>query len=65
MSSAAPAEWGAEDEDEEEEEFRKAVEAFIVKQQTRFHREESFVLVAAGDDAQAAVTVADVSPVKR
>uniref|UniRef100_A0ACD5VIY6 Uncharacterized protein n=1 Tax=Avena sativa TaxID=4498 RepID=A0ACD5VIY6_AVESA len=56
-SSSVPEEWGA-----EEEEFRRAVEAFIVKQQTRFHREESFVLVA-GDDAQA-ITVAAVPPVK-
>ncbi|KAF7036883.1 hypothetical protein CFC21_047405 [Triticum aestivum] len=56
-SSAAPEECGAED---EKEEFRKAVEAFIAKQQTRFHREESFVLVdgaGVGDDAQA-ITVA-------
>ncbi|VAH77769.1 unnamed protein product [Triticum turgidum subsp. durum] len=56
-SSAAPEECGAED---EKEEFRRAVEAFIAKQQTRFHREESFVLVdgaGVGDDAQA-ITVA-------
>jgi hypothetical protein len=59
-SAVVPEEWGAEEEDEE---FRRAVEAFIAKQQTRFHREESFVLVAAGDDAQA-ITVAAVSPVK-
>ncbi|KAE8818386.1 hypothetical protein D1007_03831 [Hordeum vulgare] len=59
-SSAGPEEWDAED---EKEEFRRAVEAFIAKQQTRFHREESFVLVAgAGDDGQA-ITVA-MSPVK-
>jgi hypothetical protein len=51
------------EDENEEEEFRRAVEAFIAKQQTRFHREESFVLVAAGDDAQA-ITVAAVSPVK-
>jgi hypothetical protein len=39
VSAAAPDDWGAED----EEEFRRAVEAFIAKQQTRFHREESLV----------------------
>ncbi|KAM0870460.1 hypothetical protein ACQ4PT_039973 [Festuca glaucescens] len=59
-SSSVPEEWGAED---EEEEFRRAVEAFIAKQQTRFHREESFGLVA-GDDAQAITVAAAVSPVK-
>ncbi|XP_062202879.1 uncharacterized protein LOC133905167 [Phragmites australis] len=47
-SAAAPEEWGAED----EEAFRRAVEAFIAKQQTRFHREESLVAVAR-DDAPA------------
>jgi hypothetical protein len=39
VSAAAPDDWGAED----EEEFRRAVEEFIVKQQTRFHREEYLV----------------------
>jgi hypothetical protein len=67
-SSAVPEEWGgAEDDDDEDEgeEFRRAVEAFIAKQQTRFHREESFGLVVAGDDAQAiTVAAAAVSPVK-
>jgi hypothetical protein len=65
-SSAVPEEWGcAEDDDDEGEEFRRAVEAFIAKQQTRFHREESFGLVVAGDDAQAiTVAAAAVSPVK-
>lgn len=66
-SSAVPEEWGgAEDDDDEDEgeEFRRAVEAFIAKQQTRFHREESFGLVVAGDDAQAITVAAAVSPVK-
>uniref|UniRef100_A0A0D9V394 DUF4408 domain-containing protein n=1 Tax=Leersia perrieri TaxID=77586 RepID=A0A0D9V394_9ORYZ len=56
LSSASPADWGVEHGDEEEgEEFRRAVEAFIAKQQTRFHREESFVLVAgAGEEINAA-----------
>ncbi|KQK08875.1 uncharacterized protein LOC106866103 [Brachypodium distachyon] len=50
-------------EEEEPEEFRRAVEEFIAKEQTRFHREESFVLVDAGDDAQAqAIAVVAVSP---
>ncbi|XP_047057119.1 uncharacterized protein LOC124663465 [Lolium rigidum] len=64
-SSAVPEEWGgAEEDDDEEGEFRRAVEAFIAKQQTRFHREESFGLVVAGDDAQAITVAAAVSPVK-
>uniref|UniRef100_J3L255 Uncharacterized protein n=2 Tax=Oryza brachyantha TaxID=4533 RepID=J3L255_ORYBR len=63
LSSASPGDWGAVD---EEVEFRSAVEAFIAKQQTRFHREESsFVLVAgAGDEITAAAAAAAVAPVK-
>uniref|UniRef100_A0A0E0JLH3 DUF4408 domain-containing protein n=1 Tax=Oryza punctata TaxID=4537 RepID=A0A0E0JLH3_ORYPU len=61
-SSASLADWSVEEEDggEEEEEFRRAVEAFIAKQQTRFHREESFVLVAgagAGDEMSTTAAV--------
>ncbi|KAM0923470.1 hypothetical protein ACQ4PT_005529 [Festuca glaucescens] len=62
-SSAVPEEWGGAEDDDEEGEFRRAVEAFIAKQQTRFHREESFGLVA-GDDAQAITVAATVAPVK-
>lgn len=54
VSAAAPEEWGAED----EEEFRRAVEAFIAKQQTRFHREESLVAVAGVDCAVAGAAAA-------
>ncbi|KAF0923573.1 hypothetical protein E2562_006570 [Oryza meyeriana var. granulata] len=61
LSSASPGDWGVEDDNGEEEEFRRAVEAFIAKQQTRFHREESFVLVAgAGDEMTTAVASAAV-----
>ncbi|BAB90418.1 hypothetical protein [Oryza sativa Japonica Group] len=65
-SSASLADWGMEEDDggeKEEEEFRRAVEAFIAKQQTRFHREESFVLVAgagAGDETSAAAAAVEV-----
>uniref|UniRef100_A0A0E0C515 DUF4408 domain-containing protein n=1 Tax=Oryza meridionalis TaxID=40149 RepID=A0A0E0C515_9ORYZ len=69
-SASTLADWGVEEDDggeEEEEEFRRAVEAFIAKQQTRFHREESFVLVAgagAGDEMSAAAAAAAAVEVK-
>ncbi|KAL6842741.1 hypothetical protein ACP4OV_027585 [Aristida adscensionis] len=55
-SAAAPADWGTKDKDE----FRRTVEAFIEKQQKRFHREQSLV-AAAGDDSPAATTGAVVT----
>ncbi|KAL5221165.1 hypothetical protein ABZP36_025878 [Zizania latifolia] len=61
LSSASPGDWRVvHDEEEEDEEFRKAVESFIAKQQTRFHREERFVLVAATAGAGDEITEAAV-----
>ncbi|KAG8077321.1 hypothetical protein GUJ93_ZPchr0007g5141 [Zizania palustris] len=60
LSSASPADWRVANDEGEDEEFRKAVESFIAKQQTRFHREERFVLVAgagAGDEITEAAAV--------